>query len=380
MLCAAAGCQKDGLAGVAERSQTTFVVQSLAIPGLVRVDWNLKFYFLESTPPAMYSEYPVSSGMEGGRFTAVLPCLTNASGTGQNQVQAVAQLWFTGQTAPVVGTGTAIFTCVRSADTPVSLVISIRLPADAGFNDVIGKVNGISCASKIDYKSDAWLAVCGASSCGDAQAMFLFANACQSLDGTSPDFLACGSSTDWTLQGVLAASQFPVPSIDGAWTFGVTALPSQVLTPPDLTLTDATGKLRVYKQVPTPSARLLRASGTNQGTIDADRFADFAADLVLPATAPGAGTPHQLLELRNGLNGSAASVWTSFGPCDAPTAGVQGWSGLYVIDARLHDAASVDLILSAQPGGLASKKARCTAIRGADGTPQISCTAAGSLT
>jgi hypothetical protein len=51
-----------------------------------------------------------------------------------------------------------------------------------------------------------------------------------------------------------------------------------------------------------------------------------------------------------------------------------------VIDARLHDAASVDLILSAQPGGLASKKARCTAIRGADGTPQISCTAAGSLT
>jgi hypothetical protein len=210
--------------------------------------------------------------------------------------------------------------------------------------------------------------------------MFLFANACQALDGTAPDLLACGSSTDWTLQGILAASQFPVPPTDGVWTFGVTALPSQTLTPPDLTLTDSAGKLRVYKQVPTPSARLLRANGANQGTIDANRFADFAADLVLPAATPGAGTPHQLLEVRNGTGGSAASVWTAFGPCDLATLGVQGWSGLYVIDARLHDSGSVDLILSAQPGGLASKKARCTAQRAGDGTPQISCAAAGSLT
>jgi hypothetical protein len=378
---ACAGCRaRPPPAPDPAQGRIAFVVQSLSVPGLVRVDWDLKFWFLDPAPPVRYGEFAASSVQQGGRMTAILGCLTSPSGTGVNQVQATAQLWFAGQAQPVQGNGTALFTCVRSMDAPVSLVISIRNPADVGFVDATAAAYGISCASKIDYKGDDWLAVCGSSSCGDPQAAFVFANACRGSDGAAPSYWACGSPADWTIVNVLAESQFPVPPGDGSWSFGVSAAQQIALLPADLSLTDAAGNLLVYKQVPTPLATLVRAGGVNRSAIDAARVADFAADLVLPALAIGGATPHQLLELRNLAGGATASAWTRFGACDPPAVGNASWAGLFVIDVRLRDPGSVKLILSTAANGLATRSATCSAQRAADGTPQVSCTAAGPLT
>ena len=358
---------------------TTFVVQSLSLPGLLRVEWDLKFWFLDTAPPVQYGSYTATSVQQGGRVTAILACLTGPAGTGQNQVQATALLYFAGQAQPVQGSGTALFTCVRSMDSPVSLVIAIRSPADLGFVDVSASASGMSCSSKIDYKGDDWLAVCGSASCGDAQAAFVFANACQGLDGAAPAYWACGAPADWTLLNILAESQFPVPPGDGAWSFGVSALPHAVILPADSTLTDANGNLLVYKQVPTPLATLVRTAGQNHGAIDAGRFADFAAELGLPAATVGGPTPHQLVLFRNLAAGASASAGMRFGTCDVAAAGTSSWPGLYVIDLRLGDAGKLSVILSAQPSGLAAKSATCTAERAADGTPQVTCTPAGPL-
>lgn len=309
----------------------------------------------------------------------MLPCLTTASGTGQNQIQATATLHFAGQAQPVQATGAALFTCTASQDVTVNLVITIQQMVNAGFGDANGFAVGVSCTSSLAWKGDGWLAVCSDASCGDAQAAFLFQNSCQDLDGGAPEYWACGSPTDWTLLGNVASSQFPIPLVDGTWSFGLAVVPTLTLPTPDPTLTDASGNLLVFSNAPTPLATLVRDGGVNDATLDDTRTAAFAADLVLPALALGGATPHQLFELRNGNTGASAFVVSPFGICDGPVQGTQSWPGLHAIDLRLQSPASATVILSAQAGGLATQSALCTAIRATDGTPQVSCAAAGPL-
>jgi len=375
-------CKKSPVEAAPQKTQTAFALQATSLPNLVSVDWDFKFWFLDATPPEMYNDYPVTSAQTGGHVDAVLPCLTGPSGTGQNQVIATAQLWFAGQTTPAQGTGSALFTCRQSLDTPINIVVNVTIPSNVGFVDPTGVVTGVGCSSKIDWKDDSWLAVCSDSSCGDSQAVFVFANACQQLDGTPPSYWACGPGADWTLSGILASCQFAIPPGAGNWNFGISALPQVQLSPADPTLTDSSGNLLVFSNVPTPLASLQRsASGPNTGTVDTTRVADFAADLTLAANAVGGPSPHQLLEVRNTTSGAVASAWLAFGPCDPPVQGTQSWPGLYAVDVRLSGAGAATVVLApAAQGAAASGVATCTAQWASDQvTPQVSCSAVGAL-
>ncbi len=351
-------------------------LQSISMPNLLSVDWDFTFWYLGATPAKQYNEYKVSSTAQGGHVSPTLPCITDDSGTGTNQVKAVAQLWFSGQTKPVQGTGTALFTCSRSLDVPINIVISVQLPLNSGFGDLGALVTGVSCNSRVDWKGDEWLAVCGNSSCGDSEAAFLFENQCQMVGGGAPSFWACGAPSDWTMISFVANAQFAVPPGDGSWTFGISALPQLSLPAADPSLTDSTGTLMVYSNVQTPTATLSRVQGVNQSAIATQRTADFAAILTLPAQSIGGDLPQQLLAVRNSPAGASATSLTRFGACDVPVLGTQLWPGLSVIDVRLRDAASADVLLSTDAGGIASQRAVCTAVRANDGTPQINCSAA----
>ncbi len=378
-LCAAAALVacKRAPAPAAARAQGSFSGQLVGIPNLVSVDWDLKFWLLGSTPQ-LYDEYQTSSTLPGGQFAAVLPCLA-PSGRATNQLQATAQLWLEGQSAPVAAQGTALFTCVTGLDAAVNLVLTVSVPGSDGFTDPTGIVAGVSCVSKVDWKSDTWLAVCGSSSCGDAEAVFLFANSCQDLTGSAPGYWACGWPTDWNILSTLATSQFAVPARDGQWTFGIAATPQLQLGAADPTLTDPSGNLLVFQGVPAPRATLTRTGGANAGSISAARVDDFAVSLSLAAQGAGGPAPAQLLEIRNGASGASAAALLPFSPCDAPVQGAASWSNLYAIGARLQSPGTASLLFAAQPGGLAIASATCTAQWGAGAAPQISCTSAGDL-
>ncbi len=168
-----------------------------------------------------------TSTKASGQILAVLPCLTTPSGTGNNQVKASAILHFSDGTQ-ATGTGSAVFTCTQSVDTPINLVISIQMAVNAGFVDPNGQVTVVNCDSNYEWKDDSWLAVCSDSSCGDAESVLLLEDNCSQLGTGTPTFWTCGVPADWTILDLTpptppvasATCQFPVPASDGSWTFG----------------------------------------------------------------------------------------------------------------------------------------------------------------
>ncbi len=356
-------------------------IQTLQMPGLQSVQWDFQFWFLDSSPAQNYLETQATGAEVDGTYL----CLVGAGGTGHNQVQATVTLTFIGQSTPIVGKGAALFTCKTGVDTPIDIVIPLQIPATDGYPDLDAQATVVSCTPpQLQWKGDDWLAVCGTSSCGDSNSALLFSQSCSGTSGFAPELWTCGPS-DWT-QTIhataqppysTAVSQFAVPPGDGTWTFSVAALAQLTLSQPDLSLTDANGRLLVHADTATPTATLVRQGGVATAGAVSTRYADWAIELSIPAGS--SGTTTQLAVFRLDASGTHASVWQSFGACDAPILGTSSFTGLFAVDARLVDSATVELFFASQPGGLVSQTAICAAIRQADGTPQISCSNAGPL-
>ena len=343
--------------------RTRFAIQPPPLPGLLSADYTFRFYFLGQLPVQAYATYMQSSNAIA---SAVLTCRE-----GLNQVVLDATLHFSDGSTQL-GHAAALFSCVHEADTAVNLVVSILRTGAYGDADLGALALATSCDSRADLKGDDALAVCASSSCGDASAAFVFTNYCRALDGSAPTWLACGAPADWTLLGPLGRAQLPVPAQDGSWAFSVAALGVLQLPIIDPTLTDSTGKLRVWAGTATPRVALTRSHGalTQQVT---PQTAPFAALLDVSASA------HALLEIRHPTGGAQAYGWAAFAPCDRAALGIPSWPGLFAVDLRLVSPGAAKVYLGPQIAGIATKSATCTAVLAADGMPGVQCTAASAL-
>lgn len=349
---ACAACAKGPGPEPTPSGRSRLLLQTPDAEGLTSVDYTLRFWFLGQTPPPEYLTRRVTSVTPGDEPLLILAC--RGDGNGLNQVRADAVLHFAG--APdLAGSATAVFSCAPGADTPVNLVITVFTVGPGGYVDLGLGAAAVDCRSTVEQRGDGFLAVCGAASCGDPGAVFLFATSCRALDGSAPAFWACGAATDWTVLGPLASSAYVVGA-DGTFVFGIAALPQRKLAVPDPTLTDLAGNLLVWGAVATPEARLVREDGTTvSATLKSTRAATFAARLQAP------GGPPLLLELDAGDGGTAAIAWTRFGMCNVPVAGTPWYEGLWALDVRLADAATATVIFASAPAGIATQRATCAA-------------------
>jgi|GEM_PF-1419457 len=323
---------------------------------IASIDYVIKFTYLESDPPDTYSEQEYTSVVHNGQLITVLPCRTGPDGTGFNQADVDAVVHFAefnGETRDDVTVhASAIFECVRNADTRVNILLNIAGQLDSGFADLVIAPAGTLCSGKTDWKPDTYLGVCADSQCGNSTAVFLAASDCTTISGADPVYWFCGSPTDWDVRdntyGTSAVSFFPVPDADGHWEFGVVALDPYVMAQEDPTLTDPDGKLRVWVGVYQTHAVLERENGhlvseTGQMT---SKLLDFAAILDVPPQNAGEPSPEVLVFGNNTDEGVHVAFQTRFGACEQPVQGTALYDGLKVADVRLDGTNKVQLLLT----------------------------------
>ena len=143
--------------------------------------------------------------------------------------------------------------------------ITVVGQGNGGFVDIDVGVVGTLCSAKTDYKDDGFIAVCLDSSCGQSSTVFLFANNCQSVRGTAPEFWPCGAPTDWVLTNLVATSQFAIPEEDGTWRFGLVTLDPYRMSQVDPSITDDEANLRVWRGVWMTRATLIKAGDDGRG-------------------------------------------------------------------------------------------------------------------
>ena len=356
-----------------ETGRLTLALESGSLPGLTSVDYSLRLYYLDVQPPLAYGDATQRSVLAAGDALTVLTCRTGADGTGLNQLQVEARIQLADRSEPVRATASAVFRCLRNADTRVNIILSVGTPADVGWTDVDLHTIGTQCTSHAEFRGDEVLAVCGSSSCNQSDAVLLWVNGCRTLRGVAPELWACGSPADWTLLGTLAEAQFPVPLRDGTFAWQVVALDRLRLAAPDPSLSDASGNLRVFRGVASPAARFVRAGGRNQPVeVQAARTLDFAAELETPDVAGTVPLPHPLLTLRVGTAGTDVSWRVRFGACDTTPQGTSTYPGRFAVDVRLRSPAEALLFLSPTAGGLVTHVASCRAERTA-GAVRVVC-------
>lgn len=347
-----------------------------------RVDYDLRFTFLESNPPFTYNEEHYSSVQFGGELVTILPCHTAADGEGLNQVDVSAQIWVPGRDEPYAVTASGVFTCRRNADVLVNVTLSVIAQLDVGFFDGDFIPIGTLCSAKVDLKDGGFLGTCPQAKCGDDDEVLLFANSCQSVQAASPTYWLCGDSADWQINGNLANAFFPIPEHDGEWRFGVTALDAFRMQQADPTLADADGDLTVWSGAAAQRAHLVKANGQIPVNETDPVVFEFAAELTLTALDVGQPSPHLLVLVNQEGLGARLYYQTRFGACDLPTQGVSLYPGLKVIDVRRESDAAIRLLLAEPTIGLAAYVARCEASWDQTGTsprPIISCGAPGPL-
>lgn len=347
--------------------------------GIARIDYTLTFTFLQATPPQVYLVEEYSSARHGGELVAILPCYTTGAGTGINQVDVVAEVHFDGDAEPVTVNASAVFECVRNADTRVNIVLNLVGALNAGFVDLDIAASGTLCASKVDFHGDGHLGVCPDASCGDAEAMFLFANTCQAVGGGAPEFWVCGAPTDWIVSQYLANSQFPVPQTDGRWEFGVVALDKLHMIQDDPTLTDAEGFLKVWTGVASTRAVLERQGGENVLAESRVTMRDFAAELRVPPQSAGQPSPRLLLLGTNATEGARITFQGEFGACDLAVQGTDLYAGFRVADVRLDGPSKVRLLMTDAVVTYVRTVATCEAGWDAADRPTVVCGPPGPL-
>ena len=353
---------------------------------ITKIDYTIVFTYLESDPPDSYSTQEYTSSVHGGQLVAVLPCRTAADGTGINQVDIEAVVHFdpsTSITQPVTVRQAAVFECVQNADTRVNVTLNIVSALPAGFVDLNIAPAGTLCAGKVDFKGDGYYGVCADSTCGDAAAIYLFANTCDTVSDTPPVFWTCGSPTDWDLYSATANSYansfFPVPSHDGQWVFGLIALDPARMIQSDPTLTDDDGYLRVWNGVASARAYLDRLNGQIVRTERTEQILDFAAELSVPPQNAGEPSPKVLVFGDNNDEGANVSFQTAFGPCDQPVQGTSLYENFRVVDVRLDGTSKVRLLLTDSFATFIKSVATCEAGWDAANRPTVTCSPPGPL-
>ncbi len=326
-----------------------------------RVDYLVRFTFLESDPPTPTIEKAYSSVMNRGELVAILPCRTGPSGEGLNQVDITAKVWVRGRAEPFDAAASGVYTCVRNADTLVNVVLNVILPLDGGFADLDLLVAGTLCSGKVDKKYDGYLGVCPQASCGRGDEVFIFANKCDTIQAEEPTYWLCGDQADWTVSGTMANAFFPTPDRDGSWTFGVIALDVFQMLQADPTLTDPAGFITVWSGVSASRAYIERRQGTNVRQENAPLMYEFAAELTLAPQTVGLPSPKLLILVEQVGLGARLSWQQRFGTCDVPVEGVALYPGLKVIDMRRDGSSAVTLMLGRADIGLADSIARCEA-------------------
>lgn len=356
---AAGGC---GAQDTPTSGELGYANVALDIPNgayIERVDYVVRFTFLESDPPTPTIEKTFSTVMNRGELVAILPCRTGPRGEGLNQVDITAKVWVRGRAEPFDAAASGVYTCVRNADTLVNVVLNVIAPLDAGFADLDLLVAGTLCAGKVDKKYDGYLGVCPQASCGRSDEVFLFANDCKSIQAAEPTYWLCGDQADWTVSGTMANAFFPLPDRDGAWTFGVIALDVFQMLQADPTLTDPLGFVTVWSGVSASRAYIERRQGAVVRSENAPLMYEFAAELTLAPQVPGQPSPKVLALVEQVGLGARISWQSRFGRCDEPADGVALYPGLKVIDMRRDGAAAVTLMLGRADVGLATSTARC---------------------
>lgn len=352
-----------------------------------RVDYTITQTFLETNPPETYLTDTFTSVTNGGEGTRILPCHTvPGTGVGLNEVDVTADVYMPGlpdNKAFVTVRASAVYLCKENADTLVNLTLNLMTALGDGFSDIDIVPIGTLCSGKTDFKPDTYLGVCPTSSCGEGDALFLFATTCESIQADVPTFWLCGSPTDWQINGPMAASYFSIPEHDGTWQFGVTALDGYRMAQADPTLTDALGNLTVWTGASALRADMKRLQGRNIKGQTTPRIFEFAAELELAPQTEGQPAPHLLLLVNQDELGARVAYQTKLGLCDVLASGVSLYPGLRVVDARRDGAGAVRLILaSVAPDSFASMVARCEATwdtTGASPKPSITCGAPSAL-
>jgi hypothetical protein len=367
----AGGCGRDALpsspSGPLGQAKIALEIPNGAY--IERVDYQVRFTYLETSPPTPTVEESYSTVMNRGELIAVLPCRTAADGDGLNQVDISAKVWVRGRAEPFDAAASGVYTCLRNADTLVNVVLNVVAPLDAGFADLDVLVAGTLCAGKVDKKYDSYLGVCPQATCGRADEVFIFANDCKSIQAEEPTYWLCGDHADWNVSGTTANAFFPLPDRDGSWSFGVIALDVFQMLQPDPTLTDPQGFVTVWSGVSASRAYLERRSGANVRQENAPLMYEYAAELQLAPQAAGQPSPRLLLLVEQVGLGARVTWQTRFGPCDAPVTGVGLYPGLKVIDLRRDGAGKARLLLGRADVGFAESEAECEAVWDTTRTP-----------
>lgn len=355
---------------------------SLTLPNasmISRVDYRVTISFLESDPPQVTLVEEYSVVQYGGELTAILPCTTLPTGTGMNQVEIEADVFFRNRDEPVRVGAIALFECVRNSDTLVNIVLNLVQALDAGFVDIDVAASGTLCAGKVDYKGDGYLGVCADASCGDSESVFLFANTCQAVSGNEPIYWVCGTATDWTLSGSLATSRFPVPDTDGTWSFGLIALDPLHMVQTDLSLTDEEGYLKVWAGVARTVATLTREGGENHAEDPVTEVRDFGAEIQVPPQAPGQPSPTLLLTVHNDDDGAHVRFQRAFGPCDQEPEGLSFYDDYVVRDVRRDGPNRLRLLMTDRQVTWLNTVAECEGRWTEAGAPGLVCGIPGSV-
>lgn len=350
------------------------------------IDYTITFTYLESDPPDTYSVQEYESVVHNGQLITILPCRTGPDGTGYNQADVDAVVHFVDETMEDVTVhASAIFECVRNADTRVNILLNIAEQLDTGFGDLVIAPAGTLCSQKTDWKPDTYLGVCADSQCGDATAVFVFASHCQTISGADPVYWYCGSPTDWGVRnddiGTSAISYFPVPDADGHWEFGLIALDPLRMADSDPTLTDEEGDLRVWVGITSTHTELDRENGhllPGTGASTATLL-DFAAILDVPPQQPGQPSPQVLVFGNNTDEGVNVAFQTMFGACDQPVQGTALYDNFQVADVRLEGTSKVRLLLTDPSFTFVRSVAVCEAGWDAANRPTVTCGPPGPL-
>ncbi|TNF26339.1 MAG: hypothetical protein EP329_21410 [Deltaproteobacteria bacterium] len=356
-------------------------------PARIRsIEYTIKFTYLEEDPPDTYSSQEYTSVVHNGQLITILPCRTGPDGTGWNQADVDAIVHFQDETMEDVNVhASAIFECVRNADTRVNILLNIAGQLDTGFADLNIAPAGTLCSGKTDWKPDTYLGVCPNSQCGNSTAVFISASDCVTISGEDPVYWFCGSPTDRDIRqndyGTSAISYFPVPDTDGQWEFGTIALDPYRMAQEDPTLTDPEGYLRVWVGVAQTHAIVERenghlVSGTGQITTT---LLDFAAILDVPPQAPGQPSPQILLFGNNTDEGVNVAFQTRYGACNQPVQGIALYDGLQVADVRLDGTSKVQLLLTDPSFTFVRNVAVCEAGWDPANRPTVTCGPPGPL-
>ena len=354
-----AACGPDGGAGGGNVGTARYALE-LPNSGVIdRVDYTVRITFLETDPPTPTLEENYSSVAFGGELITVLPCTTGADGDGLNQVDITAKIWVKGDETPFDAKASAVYTCVRNADTLVNVVLNVIDQLDRGFVDLDLMVGGTLCSSKLDWKADGYLGVCPQATCGRGEEVLLFANECEAVQADTPTYWTCGDPADWQIVGKRANAFFQVPEGSGTWKFGVIALDVFQMRQPDPTLTAADGTVKIWAGLSAVRAELVRQGRETVRKENGPYIYDFAAELALAPREIGQPSPELLMLVKNDELGARVTWQRRYGACDVPTAGVTLYPGLIAIDVRRDGNQAAKITFANLGSGFATSSARC---------------------